>query len=234
MKNLLASTSVIVLALFLSGCATSTSTSMKMALQNDTDRLTDASKPIFLMTVTIKNTYKTSYQPRLRVVNVEKLDAKDSSEEINFTIDEKAMNETDSLPEGNSYLIRMELPPGSYEIRGLTSMAHSFPIGFTDYFAPLHSPLDSRGSGVFYLGHVAATVRERQGSEFRAGPSDPIINSLAGGAFGGTFDIEISDELSIDEKLFRAKFPALRGVEIKKAVLPPFDRAKAQQWWETH
>ena len=232
MKNLLTSTSVIVLALFLSGCA-SPSTSMKMAFQNDTDRLTDASKPIFLMTVTIKNSYRTSFQPRLRVVNVEKLDAKDSSDEINFTMDEKAMNETDSFPEGNSYLIRMELPPGSYEIRGLTRMAHSFPI-ITDYFAPLHSPLVSRGSGVFYLGHVAATVRERQGSEFRAGPSDSIINSLAGGAFGGTFDIEISDKLSTDEKLFRAKFPALGGVEIKKAILPQFDRAKAQQLWETH
>ena len=231
MKNLLTFTSVIVLALFLSGCAMPKS--MKMAFQNNTDRLTDASKPIFLMTVTIKNTYMTSFQPRLRVVNVENLDAKDGSGEINFTMDEKGMNETGSLPEGNSYLIRMELPPGNYEIRGLTCIAHVF-FGLSDYFAPLHSPLDSRGSGVFYLGHVAATVRERQGAEFRAGPSDPIINQLAGGAFGGTFDIEISDELSTDEKLFRAKFPALGGIEIKKAILPPFERTKAQQWWEAH
>jgi hypothetical protein len=42
------------LALALAGCATRT----QMPLQLDTDRLTEKSKPIYLMTATIKNTYR--------------------------------------------------------------------------------------------------------------------------------------------------------------------------------
>jgi hypothetical protein len=47
-------------------------------------------------------------------------------------------------------------------------------------------------------------------------------------------DVEITDEFATDEGAFRSKFPALAGVTITKAILPAFDRAKAQQWWEAH
>jgi len=227
MNRSVAYTVALLLGVVLSGCATPT----KMAFENDTDRLTAASKPVFLMTATIKNTYKESYQPRLLVVNVEKSDVKDSADRINFTMDDKAKNETDALPAGNSYVLRMELPPGNYEIRGLTSMARSFPVIGT-FFTPLHAPLRSGEAGVFYLGHVTATVRERQGNEFKAGASIPLIDQAVVGASGGTFDVEISDQFATDEALFRGKFVALKDIEIRKAILPPFDRAKAQKWWE--
>jgi len=177
MNRSVAYTVALLLGVVLSGCATPT----KMAFENDTDRLTAASKPVFLMTATIKNTYKESYQPRLLVVNVEKSDVKDSADRINFTMDDKAKNETDALPAGNSYVLRMELPPGNYEIRGLTSMARSFPVIGT-FFTPLHAPLRSGEAGVFYLGHVTATVRERQGNEFKAGASIPLIDQAVVGA----------------------------------------------------
>lgn len=216
-------------ALVVSGCATPT----KMAFQNDTDRLTEKSKPVYLMTATLKNTYRTSFQPRLLVVNVEKPDAKEAADRLNFTMDDKAKDETDSEITGNNYLLRLELDAGRYEIRGLTSLARSFPInGF--FFAPLHSPFEVKEQGVFYLGHVTATVRERQGNEFKAGPSAPLIDQAIAGASGGTFDIEITDEFATDEALFRSKFPALAGIAIQKAILPSFDRVKAQQWWEAH
>jgi hypothetical protein len=217
------------LAFALSGCATRT----QMAFQNDSDRLTEKSKPVYLMTATIKNTYKTSFQPRLIVVNVEKQEAKEAADRLNFTMDDKAQNETDSADIGNSYLLRLELEPGRYEIRGLTSLGRSFPINGI-FFAPIHSAMESKDPGVFYLGHVSATVRERQGNEFKAGPSIPLIDQAIAGASGGTFEVEITDEFATDEGAFRSKFPALAGVKITKAILPSFDRAKAQQWWEAH
>jgi hypothetical protein len=185
------------------------------------------------MTATIKNTYKTSFQPRLIVVNVEKQEAKEAADRLNFTMDDKAQNETDSADIGNSYLLRLELEPGRYEIRGLTSLGRSFPINGI-FFAPIHSAMESKDPGVFYLGHVSATVRERQGNEFKAGPSIPLIDQAIAGASGGTFEVEITDEFATDEGAFRSKFPALAGVKITKAILPSFDRAKAQQWWEAH
>ncbi len=204
-----------------------------MAFENDEERLTESSKPVFLMTATLKNSYRTSYQPKLIVVNVEKAGAKDAADRLNFTMDEKAKNESDNPEVGSSYFLRMQLDPGRYEIRGLTSMGRSFPInGF--FFAPMHSAVESSRPGVFYLGHVSATVRERQGNEFKAGPSIPLIDQALAGASGGTFDIEISDRLSTDEATFRSKFPALRGIEIQKAILPAFDRAVAQRWWEAN
>lgn len=219
----------LVFAFALGGCATRT----QMAFQNDADRLTETSKPVYLMTATIKNNYRPSFQPRLLVVHVEKPGAKEAADRLNFVMDDKAKNETNSADTGNSYLLRLELAPGSYEIRGLTSLARSFPInGF--FFVPLHSALESKDAGVFYLGHVTATVRERQGNEFRAGSAIPLIDQAIAGASGGTFEVEISDQFATDEAMFRAKFPALAGVKIIKAVLPGFDREKAQKWWEAH
>jgi len=229
MKNRLIAFIAIPLALVMSGCATRT----PMAFQNDTDRLTEKSKPVYLMTATIKNTYEKSYQPKLLVVNVEKPNAKEASDRINFTMDDKAKDEKNSASDGNNYLLRLELEPGRYEIRGLTSMYNSFPVIAT-FFTPLHSPIDVKEPGVFYLGHVSATVRERQGNEFKAGPSIPLIDQAVAGASGGTFDVVITDEFVTDEAVFRSKFPALAGITIKKAILPAFDRTKAQQFWEAN
>ncbi len=216
-------------AVLLTGCATRTS----MAFEDDAVKLTAASKPVFLMTATIKNTYKTSYQPKLLVVNVEKPGAKDAADRFNFTMDEKAKIESDNPDVGNTYLLRMELAAGTYDLVGLTSLARSFP--FTAFFfTPIHASIQSTGPGVYYLGHVAATVRERKGEEFKAGPSVPLIDQAVAGASGGSFDVVISDDFATDEKVFRTKFPALAGVEIKKMILPAFDREKAQKWWAAH
>lgn len=167
------------------------------------------------------------------VVHVQKPDAKSAAERLNFTMDAKAKIETDSPVTGNNYLLRMELDPGQYEILGMTSNTRSFPI-IAYFFTPLHSQLAVNGTGVYYLGHVTATIRERQGNEFKAGPTLPLIDQAAAGASGGTFDVVVSDQFDEDEALFRSKFPALAGVTIQKAILPAFDREKAQQWWETH
>jgi hypothetical protein len=116
-------------------------------------------------------------------------------------------------------------------IRGLSSTSRSFPI-FGVYFAPIHAALKSTGQGVFYLGHVEATIRERKEDEFKAGPTIPLLDQSLAGASGGTFDIEISDQWDKDGPQFLAKFPSLSAVTVQKDILPPFDRKKAQKWWE--
>lgn len=217
-------------AILLAGCATPT----RMAFHDDAQRIEAGSKPVMLMKATIRNQYRPSFQPRLLVLHVERPDAKEAKDRINFTMDDKAKLGAGSPEEGNTYLLRMELEPGQYEIRGLTSMAGGFPI-IGSFFAPMHMPLEVREGGVYYLGHVRATVRERQGNEFRAGPPIPLIDQAVVGASGGTFDVEMLDGQAEDEALFRTRFPALRAdIPIHKAMLPAFDRAKAQEWWEKH
>ncbi len=225
MKSRLLYAFLLSLAALVSGCATN-----KMAFESEEERVTPASKPIYLMTATLKNAYRTSFQPKASLVFIEKPGSKENA---NFLMDAKAKNETGTPEAGNTYLLRLPLDQGKYEIRGINAQAMSFPI-IASYFVPIHLPLEVKSSGVFYLGHLSATLRERQGKEFKAGGTLPLIDQAVGGASGGTFDIEISDRFATDEAMFRAKFPALKGVDIQKAILPPFDRAVAQKWWEDH
>jgi hypothetical protein len=215
--------------LLLSACATPT----KLAFAKDPTTPPKADDRIFLMTTTLKNTYRTSHQLDLLVVNVEKVGATEKKDRLNFIIDKSAKNETGSADAGNTYYLSMKLEPGGYVIDGLTSFNRTFPT-VTSFFAPLHTDLTAAGPGVFYLGHVDATVRERNNDEFKAGASLPLIDQAVGGASGGTFDIEISDQWEADQAIFLARFPALKGVTVSKAIMPPFDRPKAQEWWEKH
>lgn len=219
----------IALLLVLTACATPT----KMAFDNDKQVVAERGNPIFLLSVTIKNNYRPSFQPQLRVAYLEVPGATDSPRRFNFTMDNKGKSETNKLPDGNSYLLRMELAPGTYDFVGLGSWVHSFPI-VANFFTPVHAQIVAAGSGVYYLGHIQATLRERRGNEFKAGPSIPLLDQAVAGASGGTFDVEISDALATDEPRFKLMFPALKSVAIKQAILPPFNIAKAQQWWEAH
>lgn len=214
-------------AILLVGCATPT----KMAFESDDEKLVESGKAVFLLTVTLKNSYREWFQPKLRVLHIEKPGAKDAADKLNFIMDDKGRMETGTLEAGNTYFLRLPLEKGPFEIRGLTSIGGSFLL-FGTFVTPLPYSIVSSGSGVHYLGHVSATVRERQGDEFRAGPMFPLADQAMVGATGGTFDVDISDRLAADEATFRSRFPALQAVEIKKAVLPPFDRARAQKWWQ--
>jgi hypothetical protein len=216
-------------AVLSSGCATRT----QLAFAKDANTPPKAGDHIYLMTATLHNAYRTSHQVTLLVVNVERPDAKNKADRLNFTIDDGAKSESDSATVGNSYYLSLKLDPGNYVIQGLTAQSAVFPTR-TWFFAPLHADLEVAGPGVFYLGHIEATVRERTGDEFKAGPTLPLIDQAAGGASGGTFDIEISDQWDAERSRFIAKFPALKSVAVTKAILPPFDRARAQEWWEKH
>ncbi|KZM41026.1 hypothetical protein OA92_15785 [Marinomonas sp. SBI22] len=215
------------LLLLLTGCASPT----KMAFNNDSAKALESGNPIYLMTANLKNVYKTDYQPELSVVHVVRGEANTSSDRLNFVIDDNAKFETDDPIVGNSYYLSMELPEGNYTINGLTSRSSSFPIhGY--FYTPINHDLKAEGNSIYYLGHVEAIVRERVGDEFRAGSVIPLLDQSVSGASGGTFDIEITDNWIQDRKQFLSKFPMLEGQTITKAILPEFDREKAQKMWE--
>lgn len=219
---------VLVFGLALVACAAPSRT---MAFGSDAEKLTASSDPVFLMTVTIKNLYKPGFQPKVELVSFDRSTANEKIPLFGFLVDEKAKDESGSVEKGNSYLLRMQLAPGQYRLMSVSGRAGAFPL-VGHVIAPLHLPLLASEPGVFYLGHVNATLRERQGNEFKAGPSLPLIDQAVVGASGGTFDITISDRQAVDEPAFRTKFPALAGVPIKKTILPAFDRSYAQQFWE--
>jgi hypothetical protein len=216
----------VALALCLSGCATKMSMPYAPGYTGPSPN-----KAIYLMTVTLKNTYHTSFQPDMLVLNVEKAVVSNSDDRFNLGIDDKGKLETGSPDTGNTYLVRMELEPGEYVIRGVTCLNQQFPIAAT-FFAPLHEKLVVTAPGIYYLGHVDAIVRERVGKEFKAGPTVPLIDQGVAGASGGTFDIAISDRWDQDTAQFQNAFPAIKVEKVQKAILPPFDRAVAQKWWE--
>ncbi|WP_157778443.1 hypothetical protein [Massilia violaceinigra] len=212
----------------LTGCATQT----KMPFSGPDNAAVNADKSVYLMTATIKNIHRTSHQPKAIVMHVEKGEAKESADRINYTMDALAKAETDT-PAGSTYYLRMELDKGEYVIRGITGMSSSFPIHGM-FFTPIHAKLVPTTPGIFYLGHVEAVARKRNENEFKAGPSIPLIDQAIAGASTSTFDITISDQWASDEASFKSRFPVLNGTTIQKSILPAFDREFAQQWWAAH
>ena len=189
----------------------------------------DSSKSLFLMSVVVKNEYKERWQPRILNVILEKDGTAGKPEAIVLRMDNKGTITPESGV--STYLVRIPAESVPHTVRGFNSMASAFPVhGF--YFVPLHAGLAKSEGGVHYLGSIKAVIRERKEGEFRAGPVIPLIDQAVAGASGGTFDIEITDVYESDVALFRNTFPALKDVEIKKAVLPKWDRAKAQLFWE--
>jgi hypothetical protein len=199
-----------------------------MPLGKDSPNL-DSSKPLFLMSVEVKNEYSKRWQPRILNVILEKDSGAGKPESVVLRMDDQGAITTGSG--SSAYLVRFPTESVPHIVRGFNSMASAFPIhGF--YFVPLHVDIAKADAGVYYLGSVKAVIRERKEGEFRAGPIIPLIDQSVAGASGGTFDIEITDVYESDVALFRKTFPALKDVEIKKAVLPKWDRAKAQLYWE--
>lgn len=227
--NRVAQLVLIAFALFLTGCANT----IKMPMRDDGDQISTSGKPVYLMSVTMGNICRDRFQPSLDVVQVVREDGSAKQEVVKFAMDSKGTYEFEDSKLPPKYLVRLELDVGRYTIRGMNGSGRAFPIRFSVY-APLQVPLTSASAGVFYIGAVSATIRERQGNEFRAGQVIPLIDQAVACASTGTFDIDISDKYDEDVALFRKVFPALLSTRVQKSVLPPFDRAKAQKWWEAN
>lgn len=217
--------------LLLTGCASS----LQMPLQDDAP-LPPSPKPLLLLSVDMKNDYRPRFQPVVRAVHLSR-QVGGKEEVLSFAMDRKGSYWGENEDQPPRHMVRLELEPGQYQLRGVLATASAFPFT-ASYYLPLLLPLnvsDSATQGrVVYLGNVNATVRERQGDEFKAGPSIPLLDQAAAGASGGTFEVRITDAAEADLALFRKLFPALKAAEVKTTLLPGFDRARAQAWWEAN
>ena len=210
----------------MTGCASAP----YMPLSDETYKL-DTSKPLYLMSVSIKNTYKERYQPQILNVVLDKNDGVNKPETIIFRMDSTGTIYSEDSDTAK-YLVRFPADTVPHIVRGLNARASAFPFhGF--YFLPLLADLRPSENGIYYLGSVEAVIRERKEGEFRAGHVIPLVDQAVAGASTGTFDVEIKDAYEEDIDMFRATFPALTNVEIKRTVLPKWSRDKARLLWET-
>ena len=214
------------LLLLLTGCAAAPKMEFLQQPQNELD----AGKSIYLMSVNLKNVYKPDYQPKLFSVVLENAETEKFT---GFAVTPDLKTESEDPGVGNRYLTHFSLEPGDYVLRHLVSINQSFLI-YGSFATPIHHDLSVTAPGVYYLGNVSGVVRPRQSGEFKAGSSIPLIDQSTVGASGGSWDIEISDQWETDRGDFTALYPALQNIDVKRAVMPSFDRARAQKYWEDH
>ncbi|MCP4982823.1 MAG: hypothetical protein GY935_20290 [Gammaproteobacteria bacterium] len=212
--------------LLLGGCASTP----KMAFLEKPQTELEKGNSIYLLSVDLRNEYKTDYQPKLNYVSLE---LPDKEKWMNFVLNPEARTESEDPQVGNQYLTHFSLAPGKYVLRHLVSINTGFLI-YGSFITPVHEEIEVGEPGIYYLGNVSGLVRQRQGKEFKAGSSIPLIDQATVGASGGSWDIEISDRWIDDQSAFLATYPSLKDATIKSAVMPPFDHPRAQKYWEDH
>jgi len=208
----------------LAACATP----MKMPVAKDTPAVDVSSKSLLLMTLRMSHDAKPSITPFPRVAHVEKPGATKQEDRLNFMFDADA---TSVGPDGEDYLVRVDLEPGQYSFHGFSG-GGGMAI-FPGYFAlPILADIEVEPNTVVYLGRIEARTRERVGNEFRAGPVAPLLDQAVTGWSTSTWEVEVRDAYESDIARFRTHFPALAETEVRKQVLPAFDREKTQKWWD--
>lgn len=212
--------------LFHAGCA-----SQHSMATLDEKSATKPTKAVYLLTVTLKNSFVPAYQPKLESLKLQKLVQSDYPVIQIHNVDHLGKSETLSPATGNSYLVRLELEPGEYRLLGLTSVGQSMFIT-SPYFTPILGHISVRGPGFFYLGHIDATIRERKDNEFHAGGILPTQEQRLTGGFRGTWDVVITDQWAEDQGKFQNRFPAIARASVQKSDLAPFNRGSAQAWWD--
>ncbi len=209
----------------LGGCATT----HNMSPKKDTQTLELKDKALILMSLQLEHDYKPKYQPDILRLRVESAEEASMGDVHQFIFDEDSQ-----LKQGDdhTYMLRMELDPGRYVIRGVHGEIFSFPI-HAFCFMPIHEDIEAKPNTVTYVGRVRGVTRKRKEGEFRSGALIPLLDQGVSGFAHSTFDVEVSDQRNEDLDLFQTNFPALTNVDIQVDVLPPFNRQRAQTWWDT-
>ena len=240
--------------LLLAGCSTPS-----LSFIEDPGTAPGQKMPLYILGASLQNTFKPCCQPRLtRLLITEK----ETGESVRNVIRLKIIPTTPpgqitpggntaasrplSLqiqtehitpsPDGLTYLILLETEqpaasPVTYIIEQLTGVSDTrFIQG--QFQAILYADIPPHPNGVFYLGHLSLTLREREGNELRAGPLLPEVDQFLTGFSTGTFDIAIEDRYDQDIAALDIHQPISRRIPIKKALLPPFNADAIRQWWE--
>lgn len=193
------------IALGISGCATS------MPLTKDTKKLNFTKETIGIMSLKISNKHVPGYQPNVKIIEVLQID---TASKKTFEVEE-AFHKVEN--EFNEYLLSFQLPPGFYKIWEVGGNSGIFPVSGTFRF-PMGAEFGLDSNTITYIGHVEMVNRERKDGEPRSGSIFPLIDQSVTGFSVGTFDITISDRYLDDVKLFKAKYPAIDGYEVKKNI----------------
>ena len=228
-KRIFAALCVAWLVALTTGCAAI----KPMAFKEPTEKLADKKNPVYLLTVSMENKYRTAFQPTLQSIVLARKAGPDKWEPVTFFIDMEGRFINDASGSGVGFAARMELEPGEYEFRSLSGNSYSFLLN-PMFVVPMATPLTvGGGPGVYYLGNIRASMRQRKEGELPAGPGIPIIDQESAGVPGGTFDVVISDRQATDEAIFRSKFPALASAPIRKVILPRYDLGRVRQSMQT-
>lgn len=121
-------------------------------------------------------------------------------------------------------LVILRLPPGQWETVHVNLEAGGFPISGIGW-AKVRAPFEVSRGAVTYLGRISALRRERKGNDPMAGPPIPLIDQAVTGFSGGTVDVKVIDAYDADLDTARRIYPALRSVEVVKAVVTPIPPA---------
>jgi hypothetical protein len=206
---------IIILILFVSGCATTKPQTQSSNL---------AQESIAFMTLKVSNQFKPNYQPFVDFMTV----LKDNGGRLTFTVD-KPYNKIEN--QFNEYLIIINLSAGSYKIGCMHGQSRQIifgskqsnnPLGY--FYAPIFSDFELKQNNVVYLGHIEATVNERKNKgDAKAGPPTPVLDQITTGFLLGTFDIKIMDNFDEDVAIFKQKY-SLPNSSVEKTILPPWKK----------
>lgn len=205
-----------------------------MGLQPGEDDIDPGGESIALLSIELSRSDENLVRALLPgVVSIDRLGAEAKSW-WNYQLDAGA-GRYDPALKRSVHLVSLWLEPGRYRLMGFSGLiASQRPPG--NFFVPVLADFTLDAGSIVYLGRVRARLRPRSGTEFRAGPRMPLRDQAAAGLSTGSFDVSVVDSSADDLPEFRRLYPGLAqpaGRLIRTALLPAFDRATAQQWWES-
>jgi len=128
------------------------------------------------------------------------------------------------------YFLSVNLKSGINRLDQLYGEYSRFPlIGATCQIKEMNLVINVPRNSVIYLGHINSVIRERANdSEKRAGSLFPLIDQRVAGFSNGTFDVFIEDKFDEDMKVFVREYPGLQNVQVKKDILPQWERPESR------
>ena len=135
-KRIFAALCVAWLVALTTGCAAI----KPMAFKEPTEKLADKKNPVYLLTVSMENKYRTAFQPTLQSIVLARKAGPDKWEPVTFFIDMEGRFINDASGSGVGFAARMELEPGEDEFRSLSGNSYSFLLN-PMFVVPMATPL---------------------------------------------------------------------------------------------
>jgi len=194
--------------------------SMGMALKASQTSVDTRTKSVAIFTLLVKNDFR---QPAFGLGPSDVIvESKQSDTKSHFILegDWQGKGPTNSLfyDDTSEAPVSLALPPGKYTI-GPVMGGGATPLLYWQFNFRVDAGFDLPPNSVVYLGHVVMSNRERKGDEERSGPINPLLAQSLSGLNNGTMDITVTDQSSVDIPKFLAKYPCLRGVTVKTAIM---------------